>query len=72
MRHTLCYDAPEGFHAPDVGDEDEDVELDRKSKDTLSFCWRALKEARSASIKVYESWRDAVLRYLAIACLCEQ
>ena len=48
VRSILCFDAPEGHHVHD--DEDDDDEADHRSKDTLSFCWRALKESRSACI----------------------
>ena len=41
VRNTLCYDAPEG-HGVDEEADDDDV----GTKDTLSFCWRALKESR--------------------------
>ncbi|GAM87185.1 hypothetical protein ANO11243_052060 [Dothideomycetidae sp. 11243] len=42
VRQVLCNDAPEGF----VPDELEDDEAIMDSKSILSFCWRALKEAR--------------------------
>ncbi|KAI9870465.1 MAG: hypothetical protein M1830_004221, partial [Pleopsidium flavum] len=38
----LCIDSPEGHTAEDLGDD-----LDIGDKDTLSFSWRALKEASS-------------------------
>ena len=41
VRPILCNDAPEG-HVP----EDLDPESDVNTKDILSYCWRALKEAR--------------------------
>lgn len=43
VRNVLCFDAPEGH---DIG-EDDPNEQDIGTKDTLSFCWRALKESRS-------------------------
>ena len=43
VHDVLCFDAPEGY---DMG-EDEINEQDVGTKDTLSFCWRALKESRS-------------------------
>ena len=44
VHDILCFDAPEG---PTFIDEDvEDQGID--PKDTLSYCWRALKESRSA------------------------
>ena len=43
VKATLCYDSPEGYE-----DEAEAVDgLDIGLKDTLSFCWRAVKESRS-------------------------
>ena len=41
VKPVLCIDSPEG-----QGDEDDEKELDFGVKDTLSFSWRALKEAR--------------------------
>lgn len=41
VRHTLCFDAPEGH---EVDEEADDVDIG--TKDVLSFCWRALKESR--------------------------
>lgn len=43
VRDVLCFDAPEGH---DIG-EDDPNEQDIGTKETLSFCWRALKESRS-------------------------
>ncbi|GAB7360221.1 hypothetical protein MBLNU230_g7981t1 [Neophaeotheca triangularis] len=40
VKPTLCNDAPEGYQAEDAEDTS-----DMSSKDTLSYCWRALKEA---------------------------
>ncbi|KAM0716200.1 hypothetical protein Q7P37_007645 [Cladosporium fusiforme] len=40
VKPTLCDDAPEG-HMPDEMDDVPDI----SSKDILSYCWRALKEA---------------------------
>lgn len=40
VKPTLCDDAPEG-HMPDEMDDLPDI----SSKDILSYCWRALKEA---------------------------
>jgi Putative death-receptor fusion protein (DUF2428) len=42
---VLCNDAPEG-HVPD--DMEDAISLD--TKDILSYCWRALKEARFVAI----------------------
>jgi len=39
---VLCFDAPEGH----VLDDDEADVTGLGPKDTLSFCWRALKESR--------------------------
>ena len=47
VRGVLCSDAPEGRHVHDH--EEYDDEADDRSKDTLSFYWRALKESRSVS-----------------------
>ena len=41
VRHTLCFDAPEGH---ELDEEADDVDIG--TKDVLSFCWRALKESR--------------------------
>ena len=41
VRHTLCFDAPEGH---EMDEEADDVDIG--TKDVLSFCWRALKESR--------------------------
>ena len=41
VRHTLCFDAPEGH---EMDEEADDVDIN--TKDVLSFCWRALKESR--------------------------
>lgn len=40
VKPTLCNDAPEGYQT-----EDAEESSDMSSKDTLSYCWRALKEA---------------------------
>ncbi|KAK1057256.1 hypothetical protein LTR74_014307 [Friedmanniomyces endolithicus] len=40
VKPILCDDAPEGY-APERADNTEDV----STKDTLSYCWRALKES---------------------------
>jgi len=49
VRDVLCFDAPEGIK---VGDEEaEDVDVG--TKDTLSYCWRALKESRSVPISAW-------------------
>jgi len=42
VRVILCFDAPEGSN--DATEELDD--LDIGEKDTLSYCWRALKESR--------------------------
>ena len=44
VKDVLCFEAPEGHEINEEGDD-----LDIGTKDTLSFCWRALKESRSAS-----------------------
>ncbi len=49
VKGVLCIDSPEGH----VSEEDEIDGLDIGTKDTLSFSWRALKEARSGSSSVY-------------------
>ena len=41
VQPVLCVDSPEGQF-----DEEEDKSPDVGIKDTLSFCWRALKESR--------------------------
>ena len=42
MKEVLCVDSPEGH----TGEDFEEDDLDIGVKDTLSFSWRALKEAR--------------------------
>lgn len=49
VKEVLCFDSPEGHVMIDPDDDEPDVGV----KDTLSYCWRALKEARY----VY-SWFD--------------
>lgn len=44
VKEVLCIDSPEGH----ISEEDEIDGLDIGTKDTLSFSWRALKEARLA------------------------
>lgn len=46
VRNVLCFDAPEGTSILD--EEAEDVTVG--TKDSLSYCWRALKESRSVVI----------------------
>jgi hypothetical protein len=41
VKSVLCNDAPEGYMPEDV-----EGTIDVSTKDVLSFCWRALKEAR--------------------------
>ncbi len=53
VRSVLCYDAPEGHLLYD-NDEDDEDDTDHKSKDKLSYCWRALKESRSVDITLDE------------------
>jgi len=47
VREVLCNDAPEGF-VPDELDEETNI----TTKDILSYCWRALKEARLAEFEL--------------------
>ena len=51
VKDVLCSDAPEGY---DIS-EDELIEQDIGSRDTLSFCWRALKESRSVQTAVIQN-----------------
>lgn len=44
VKEVLCFDSPEGHVVIEPDDDGPDVGV----KDTLSFCWRALKEARYA------------------------
>ena len=61
VKSVLCYDAPEGQHIYDDEDEDgENNDTDQKSKDRLSFCWRALKESRS--VYAVSTFTDSILR----------
>ena len=41
VRAILCCDTPEGMRIDEESDD-----LNAGSKDTLSYCWRALKESR--------------------------
>ena len=50
VKNILCSDAPEGY---DIN-EDEFIEQEVGTKDTLSFCWRALKESRSVLMAVMQ------------------
>lgn len=45
VKDVLCFDSPEGHDLDDPEDDGSSVDV----KDTLSFSWRALKEARYAS-----------------------
>lgn len=47
MKDVLCFDSPEGYEESEEGDG---LDLGNGTKDTLSFCWRALKESRSANV----------------------
>lgn len=47
VKETLCYDSPEGYQ--DESNAAEVFELGLK--DTLSYCWRALKESRLGSLQ---------------------
>ena len=51
VKDVLCFDSPEGHVILDPEDDEPDVGV----KDTLSFCWRALKEARYLSTQVIAS-----------------
>ena len=42
VAHVLCCDSPEGHVTMDFVED----EIDIGAKDTLSYSWRALKEAR--------------------------
>lgn len=44
VKEVLCFDSPEGYEESEEGDS---LDLGNGTKDTLSFCWRALKESRS-------------------------
>lgn len=50
MKEVLCFDSPEGYEESEEGDSHD---LGNGTKDTLSFCWRALKESRSENIPLY-------------------
>ena len=47
VRAILCLDAPEGNSVADEMANEEVDDLNIGTKDTLSYCWRALKESRS-------------------------
>ena len=46
VKGVLCFDSPEGYEL----EEDEIDQSGVGTKDTLSFCWRALKESRCVFI----------------------
>lgn len=50
VKEVLCFDSPEGYEEFEEGDS---LDLGNGTKDTLSFCWRALKESRSANIPLH-------------------
>ena len=52
VKGVLCVDSPEGYEPGEF----EGSDLDIGPKDTLSFCWRALKESRFVSIKLSASY----------------
>ena len=54
VSHVLCHDSPEGHNAADG----QDGEYDFGVKDTLSYCWRALKEARYRRPCAALHWSD--------------
>lgn len=47
VKEVLCFDSPEGYEESEEGDS---LDLGNGTKDTLSFCWRALKESRSENL----------------------
>lgn len=47
VKEVLCFDSPEGYEESEEGDN---LDLGNGTKDTLSFCWRALKESRSENL----------------------
>ena len=51
VKEVLCFDSPEGHVVLDPEDDEPDIRI----KDTLSFCWRALKEARYLSTHIIAS-----------------
>ncbi len=64
MHDILCSDAPEGH---DVN-EDEFNEQDMGTKDTLSFCWRALKESRSVETSIKYPYSHVLTSQSIDAC----
>lgn len=47
VKEVLCFDSPEGYEESEEGDS---LDQGNGTKDTLSFCWRALKESRSENL----------------------
>lgn len=47
VKEVLCFDSLEGYEESEEGDS---LDLENGTNDTLSFCWRALKESRSENI----------------------
>ncbi|KAB8648459.1 hypothetical protein FH972_026117 [Carpinus fangiana] len=74
VRDTLCNDAPEGF-LPDEAEE----EVSMRTKDLLSYCWRALKESslllRSLVVNVdllcAQSDQQRILKSLGTLCFTQ-
>ena len=50
VKEVLCFDSPEGYEGSEEGDS---LDLGNGTQDTLSFCWRALKESRLVNIPLY-------------------
>lgn len=66
VKPVLCNDAPEGY-LPEELDEGPD-----SSKETLSYCWRALKEASLLmSTMISQTKDDHVLEKIAFLCFTQ-
>ena len=63
VKAVLCFDAPEGTN---LIDEDND-DLDIGAKDTLSYCWRALKDSRFLK---YIQFISEEFTLTLVACCC--
>lgn len=68
VKDVLCFDAPEGHVLEGESINEEIEETDAGSKETLSFCWRALKESRSVLYPPVEH-RHLIGNVLAYSCM---
>ncbi|KAK5174565.1 uncharacterized protein LTR77_001646 [Saxophila tyrrhenica] len=65
VRPVLCDDAPEGY-VPEQADETIEI----STKDTLSYCWRALKESSLLAGSLIQQATISTEQVLALSDLC--